>query len=121
MRILKGNRFSRLAEKAGITDNELRELVNNALETGDFDADLGGGVYKVRMARTGKGKSGGFRIIVFFRSQKLTFYHYVFAKSERDNISRKELKWFKELARDIFSMTDEQINNRLKAGTLQEI
>ena len=121
VRVFKGNRFSRLAEKEGIADSELREIVNNVLETGNADADLGGGVYKVRMARKGRGKSGGFRIIVFFKSGKRAFFHYIFAKSEWSNISQKELNWFKELAHDVLSITDEQINKRLQAGTLQEI
>jgi len=121
VRIFKVSRFSRLAEKAGIADYELKDIVENVLEAGIADADLGGGVYKVRVARPGEGKSGGFRIIVFFKSKKRTFFHYIFAKSVRANISKKELKWFKELAHDAFSMTDEQIELRLKAGTLHEI
>jgi len=121
VRVFKVNRFSRIAEKEGIADSELKNIVNNVLEAGKANVDLGGGVYKVRMARPGKGKSGGFRVIVFFKSGKRTFFHYIFAKSERANISRKELKWFKELAHDAFSMTDDQINKRLQAGTLQEI
>lgn len=121
MRVFKGRRFSKFADKEGITDNELKNIVYNILETGKADADLGGGVYKVRVARHGEGKSGGFRVIVFFKSGERTFFHYIFAKSARSNISRKELKWFKELARDALSMTDEQINNRLQACTLHEI
>ena len=121
VRIFKVNRFSRLAEKEGITDSELKDIVNNVLESGKADADLGGGVYKIRIARPGKGKSGGLRVIVFFRSGSRTFFHYIFAKSDRANISRKELKWFKELAHDALSMTEDQINMRLQAGTLQEI
>jgi hypothetical protein len=121
VRVFKGSRFTRFADKEGIADNELKDIVYNVLETGRADADLGGGVYKIRIARSGKGKSGGFRVIVFFKSGERTFFHYIFAKSVRDNISRKELKWFKELARDALSMTDDQINRRLKAGTLYEI
>jgi len=121
VRVFKGSRFSKFAVKEGITDNELKNIVYTVLETGKADADLGGGVYKLRIARPGKGKSGGFRVIVFFKSGERTFFHYIFAKSVRGNISRKELKWFKELACDALSMTDDQINKRLQAGTLHEI
>jgi hypothetical protein len=31
---------------------------------GLFDADLGGGLFKKRIARQGQGKSGGFRTLV---------------------------------------------------------
>jgi hypothetical protein len=121
VRVFKVSKFSRTAEKEGITDSELKNIVNNTLEAGQADANLGGDVYKVRIARKGGGKRGGYRSIVFFRSGERTFFQYLFAKSERDNISQKELAEFKDLASDYFSMTDDQINERLKAGRLQEI
>jgi hypothetical protein len=40
--------------------------------------------------RPGEGKSGGYRVIVFFRSKERTFYHYAFPKAARDNIDEKE-------------------------------
>jgi hypothetical protein len=67
MRIFKVNWFTRFASKEGIQDDELKSAVNS-LEVGQVDANLGGGVYKVRIARPGEGKSGGYRVIVFFRS-----------------------------------------------------
>ena len=121
VRIFKSKRFSRIADKEGIKDSELKNIVTEILEVGIANANMGGDVYKIRIARPGEGKSGGFRIILFFRSKKRTFFHYIFSKSDRVNISRKELKWFKELALDALSMTDEQIDKRLNAGTLYEI
>ena len=85
MRVFKNTWFTRFADKEGIADSELKEMVNQ-LEAGQADADLGGGVYKVRIARSGEGKSGGYRVIVFFRSEERTFFEYGFAKSDRDNI-----------------------------------
>jgi hypothetical protein len=41
-----------------VTDGELLDMVNQ-LETGQADADLGGGSTKVRAVRPGAGKSGG--------------------------------------------------------------
>ena len=57
------------------------------LEAGYAVVDLGGGVYKMRLARSGEGKSGGYRIIVFFRRGSRTFYAYGFSKAEMDNIN----------------------------------
>jgi len=73
VRIFKNTRFARYAGKEDISDNELREAVNQ-LEAGQADANLGGNVYKLRVARSGEGKSGGYRVIVLFRSGDKTFY-----------------------------------------------
>jgi hypothetical protein len=58
MRIFRNQWFTRFAAKEGITDEELKAMVNQ-LEAGQADAGLGGGVYKVRVARPGAGKSKG--------------------------------------------------------------
>ena len=55
-------------------------------EAGQADADLGGGVYKVRVARSGEGKAVGYRVIVFFKSEERTFFVYGFAKSDRGSL-----------------------------------
>jgi hypothetical protein len=120
MRIFKNQWFTRFAAKEGVTDGELKDMVNQ-LEAGQADADLGGGVYKVRVARPGAGKSGGYRVIVFFKSGERMFYVYGFAKSARDNISDKELRKLKDDAKDGFALTDEQIKAMLKMRTLREI
>jgi hypothetical protein len=83
--------------------------------------EMGSGVYKVRVARPGAGKSGGYRIIVFFRSRDKTFYHYGYPKSARDNIDPKELKVFKRIAKRQLGMTDKQLDEAVKAGKLIEI
>jgi hypothetical protein len=112
VRIFKNTWFNRFAEKEGISDSELSEAVNG-LEAGQSDANLGGGVYKVRVARQGEGKAGGYRVIMFFRSEERTFFVYGFAKSDRSNIDEKELRTFKERAKEAFSFTDEQIREHL--------
>ena len=120
MRIFKSTWFARFADKEGITDYELKEAVN-LLEAGLPDADLGGDVYKLRLARPGEGKAGSYRVIVFFRSKRRTFYVYGFAKAKRGNITEKELKIYKKDAKVDFSLTDEQINNYLKNRTWIEV
>jgi hypothetical protein len=120
VRIFKNTWFTRFADKEGIMDGELRKLVNQ-LEAGQVEADLGGGVYKVRLARPGEGKSGGYRVIVFFRSEERTFYTYGYAKSARSNISQKELKKLKKQAGSLFSLSEDQVQTALKEGVIIEI
>jgi hypothetical protein len=119
-RVFKYTRFSRFASKEGITDHELLEVVDH-LEEEQADANLGGDVYKVRIARQGEGKSGGHRVIVYFRNEYRTFFSYGFSKNDKGNISRKELKRFKEDAKDRLSFTDEQIEAYLRNGAFIEI
>jgi hypothetical protein len=120
VRIFKNTWFTRFAEKEGITNGELWELVNQ-LEMGQAEANLGGDVYKVRVARQGEGKSGGYRVIVFFRSEERAFFIYGFAKSVRDNIDQGELKAFKEDAKYQLGLTDLQIETWLRRRDLIEI
>jgi len=120
VRVFKETWFVRFAKKEGITDKELLEAVNQ-LKAGQADANLGGNVYKVRLARPGEGKSGGYRLIVLFKSEESTFFVFGFAKSDKGNIDDKELYGFKERAKDVFSLTSTQIEDRLKRKTLIEI
>jgi hypothetical protein len=120
MRILKIPWFSRFAQKEGIADETLKEIVN-LLEKGQFDAVLGSGVYKQRIARSGAGKSGGYRVIIFFKKNELTFFIYGFAKSNQSNVSKTDLDNFRKLANYMLSMTKEQIDAGIKAGKYIEI
>ena len=120
MRIFKNTWFTRFAGKEDITDGELKEAVNQ-LETGQADADLGGGVYKIRIARPGEGKAGGYRVIVFFKSEERTFFVYGFAKSAMSNIDEKQLKDFKRTAKAVLTLTEKQLDDIIKMGKYLEI
>lgn len=120
VRVFKNTWFTRFAVKEAISDDELKGIVNQ-LEAGQADADLGGGVYKIRIPRPGGGKSGGYRVIVFFKIGARTFFVYGFAKASRDNIDQKELRIFKENSRRMQTLTEAQIETWLKDGTLYEV
>ena len=50
-----------------------------------------GGVRKVRFARAGKGKSGGFRVVYFFHDIGMPLYLLtIFAKSGKSNLTAEE-------------------------------
>jgi len=44
-----------------------------------------------RIARTGEGKSGGYRAIVCFRRADRAFFVHGYAKSEKDNLNEAEV------------------------------
>jgi len=120
MRVFKTKPFTRFASREGITDEELCEAVYQA-ERGLIDADLGGGVIKQRLAREGQGKSGGFRSILLFRRGSKAFFVYGFAKSDRDNIRRDELKVFRKLAGEMLTLDDKALAVAMRNGTIMEI
>ena len=120
MRVFKSRQFARDAEKFGLKDPQLLTAVAEA-ERGLLDADLGGGVVKQRIARQGEGKSGGFRTVILFKRGELAFFVYVFAKNERDNITRSELNDFRKLASIVLTSDVISLHRALPAGDWIEI
>jgi hypothetical protein len=120
VRVFRNTWFTRWAAKESISDKELKDAAAQ-IEAGQFDADLGGRVYKQRIARSGAGKSGGYRVVVFFKLGKRAFFVYGFAKSKMANISEKELRAFKESAGINLNLDDKQLEMRIKARQWVEI
>ncbi len=96
MRIFKSKWIVRFARRERISDESLREAIERA-ERGLVDADLGGGVIKQRVARSGQGRSGGYRMIIAYRAGSRAIFLYGFAKHERDNIGNDELLTLREI------------------------
>lgn len=77
--------------KAIMSDDERVELVTFLAANPEAGVSLGGGLRKVRFARGGAGKSGGYRTLYVFGGTDIPlFLLTVFAKNEKDNISRVE-------------------------------
>ncbi len=58
-----------------------------------------GGVRKVRFAFGGRGKSGGARVVYFFFNETIpVFLFNIFAKNEKENLSKAELNALARLA-----------------------
>lgn len=75
-----------------MTEAERLDLVNYIAANPEAGISLGGGLRKVRIPREGGGKSGGYRTIyVFGGTQMPIFLVTVFAKNEKDNLSKAEL------------------------------
>jgi hypothetical protein len=120
VRIFKNKAFTRFARKSGIDDASLCKAVKDA-EQGLLDADLGGGVIKQRVARSGGGKSGGFRTLILFRIGTLAFFVHGFAKNERDNIDADELAALRKLAADMLNYDDAALGSAQENKTLIEV
>jgi hypothetical protein len=110
----------RYIRKEQIALKALREAIARA-ERGLVDAKLGSGLIKQRVARAGKGRSGGYRTIIAYRRADMAFFLYGFAKSERENIEEDELRFARELGDALLTATEEGIATSTKLGELEEI
>ena len=120
MRAFKTKAFSRFARKERIVDDKLREALNRA-ELGLVDADLGGHLIKQRVPRGGEGRSGGYRTIIVFKSGERAVFVFGFAKNDQDDLSPAALEIYKEAARDYLSLPENELDELVRQGTLQEV
>lgn len=120
MAIYKTRWFDRWARKQELTMPSLCAAVQE-MTAGLYDADLGGGLLKKRVARPGQGKRGGFRTLVATNKENRWVFVYGFPKSERSNIDRDEEDALKELAAHLLSLTAHALGKAQQAGELMEV
>lgn len=90
-------------------------------KNGLIDANLGGGVIKQRIARKGKGASGGFRAIILYQRGTRAFFVFGFPKHRTANIRPDELRYFKKLSKKMLALNDDQIAKMKKTKDLIEV
>jgi hypothetical protein len=88
---------------------------------GLYEADLGGGLLKKRIARPGLGKSGGFRTIVATNSGDRWFFLYGFAKNERANIDDEEKAALKKYGKTLLNMPTTSLAKAEGAGEIVKV
>ena len=88
MSVYKTKEFSRFARKADLKSADLLDAAQ-AVASGQWDADLGGGVFKQRIPRAGGGTSGGFRPTLLSKVGGHCFFVHACAKNETANIHRR--------------------------------
>ncbi|OGT47011.1 MAG: hypothetical protein A3E82_01965 [Gammaproteobacteria bacterium RIFCSPHIGHO2_12_FULL_38_11] len=120
MMILKLKSFHRWAKSEGVSDASLKKAVNE-ITRGLVEGDLGGGLFKKRVAREGEGKRGGFRTMLAFRRDDRSIFILGYPKSATDNIGDDELLTLKKLAKELLNATDAEIRKRILVGELIEV
>jgi hypothetical protein len=120
VRIFKAKTFARFARRERIVAASLREAIEQA-ERGLISADLGGGLIKLRIARQGQGKRGGYRMLIAFRSKLRAVFLFGFAKNELDNIDVDQLATLRETAALWLAADAQKIERALKDGLLIEV
>jgi len=120
MAVYKNRWFDRWARKEGLTTRSLCDAVRE-MAAGLYEADLGGGLLKKRIARPGQGKRGGFRTLVATNKGNRWIFVYGFPKNERSNIDKDEEEALKKLAVLLLSLTTQAIDKAKLAGELIEV
>ena len=120
MRVFKNAWFERFARKQGIADKALLEAIERA-ERGLVDADLGGFLYKKRVARPGGGKSGGYRTLLSARIGSSYVFLHGFPKSNKANITQDERKALQFAGKVFLELSAENLAKALESGVLLEV
>ena len=108
MHNLKTKWFNKWAKKQKVSDAKLLSSIDD-MKNNLSTVNLGGGLFKVRIASQGSGKSSAFRTIIVYREDDRAVMVYGFMKKEQENLSADELKSFKTLSKDILRLSDKEL------------
>ena len=107
-RILKTRTFCRWLRKTLLTDTVLLKAIDE-MERGLVDADLGGNVYKKRVALPGRGKSGSARTLIATNRDNRWIFIFGFEKNDRENITQAELAYLQKAAQVFLGYSDAEL------------
>ena len=84
----------KLKKKFPKIKNDLVNFVNQLLLNPKMGIDLGENIFKVRIPNSSipTGKSGGFRIITYYKKDSILYLVTIYSKTEQDNILTDKLK-----------------------------
>ena len=119
MKYLANKTFQKDLKDYKLDDNYLHGVLDDILN--GRAQSLGAKMYKIRAARKGQGKSGGFRNIFFWKKGELIIFCLLFSKNEQDNLGPDEKKALKLLSEDYSSHTERDINTKIRNKVFREI
>jgi hypothetical protein len=120
MSVLKRKEFARWQASERLPDDALCKAVKE-MENGLVDADLGGLLYKKRVARPGGGKSGGYRTVLSARIGDRYVFLHGFAKKDRANITQGEKKALQFAGKVFLNLSPADLTKAVQAGVLVEV
>lgn len=120
VRIFKRKDFARWQATEQLPDAALCRAVRE-MENGLIDADLGGLLYKKRIARPGAGKRGGYRTLLASRMSEHYVFLHGFAKNAQANITQDEKQALQFAGREFLNLSPDSLLKALQAGVLLEV
>jgi len=84
----------KLKKKFPKIKNDLLKLVNELLLNPQKGINLGENIFKIRIPNSSipTGKSGGFRIITYYKKDDILYLLTIYSKTEQDTILTEKLK-----------------------------
>ena len=84
----------RLKKRFPNIKKDLIELVNNLYKNPTMGISLGENIFRVRIPNSSipTGKSGGFRVITYYKEGEVLYLVTIYSKTQRDNILTETLK-----------------------------
>ncbi|MFW8565981.1 type II toxin-antitoxin system RelE/ParE family toxin [Orrella sp. 11846] len=120
MLILKRKDFARWQAGEKLPDTVLCKAVKE-MQDGLVDADLGGFLYKKRVARPGAGKCSGYRTLLSVRIGSRYVFLHGFPKSDKANITQDEKKALQYAGKAFLELSRENVVKALQTGVLLEV
>lgn len=118
--VLKRKDFARWQLSESLPDALLCKAVEE-MERGLVDTDLGGFLFKKRVARPGGGKSGGYRTLLSARMGLRYVFLHGFSKSHQENISQDERKALQFAGKVFLDLPAQALAKAVEAGVLLEV
>jgi hypothetical protein len=106
--------FDTAAEQAGLTDDEMFDIVTYLAENPQAGEEMvgTGGCRKLRFPGRGKGKRGGYRTITFYSGKNMpVFLLTVFSKNEKATLTGKEAAGLKTLTKLIVEQYKRKVSS----------
>lgn len=111
--------FANDAADAGMTEDEIVNLVNFLSENPTAGAEIPGtgGCRKLRVAGRGKGKSGGYRVVTFYTGKEIPYFlSRSSQKGEKSNLTKAECNSLRVLTRAIVREYRSKVAETAKKG-----
>ncbi|MEO7993291.1 MAG: type II toxin-antitoxin system RelE/ParE family toxin [bacterium] len=119
--VFKTRFFARWSRKAAVPDTALCVAVDE-MERGLIDADLGGHLYKKRIAVEGRGKRGGARVIVAVSlGRNLWIFLTGYLKNDQPELDRQGLADIRGSVDRLLLGSENVLAHLIAKGELEEI
>lgn len=117
MDVYKRRYFARWQADEHLPDEALWSAISE-MECGLIDANLGGLLYKKRLARPGCGRCGAYRVLLSARLGQRYIFMHGFSKSDRDNIHSSERAALQYAGKVFLGLHGSGLSRALQGGVL---